>query len=42
MAAHKDTRTTNAGKARFHYLEEAIDHCEDTVNLIEAALVKNP
>jgi uncharacterized protein len=28
-------------KEIYDYLEEAIDHCEDTVNLIESALVRN-
>ncbi|NUP99032.1 MAG: DUF47 family protein [Armatimonadetes bacterium] len=28
-------------KEIYDYVEEAIDHCEDTVNVIEAALVKN-
>lgn len=28
-------------KEIYDYVEQAVDHCEDTVNLIEAALVKN-
>lgn len=28
-------------KEIYDYVEEAIDHCEDTINLIEASLVKN-
>ena len=28
-------------KEIYDYLEEAIDHCEDTVTVVEAALVKN-
>ncbi len=41
FANEKDAITILKWKEILDYVEEAIDHCEDTVNTIEAALVKN-